>query len=491
MGYKRGIDREQVMLLPERVEDYVGKDNPVRLLDAFVESLDMEGLGVVHAKPNELGRPPYDPRDMLRLYVYGYLNRIRSSRRLEVATGNNLEVIWLLGKLRPDHKTISEFRRHNAKVFKRVLREFNLLCRSLDLFGAQLVGIDGTHIKAVNSRSKNFTKNKLGKLIGRIDSGIARYLEELERADEAESPAAGSGSGGGESLADKLGKLAEKKKAAETMLEELEKEGQSQRSLVDPESRSMKKNSTGQTTVGYNAQVAIDEEHHLIVEAQVSNESRDSRLVEEMTGQAAGQLGVDQLKVVADGAYGESAALARCEERGMEMHVPRYADRQKKKGLFTRGSFSYDKAGDRYTCPAGRQLTRRGQYRSAGKLYVKYYNIGACSGCPLRARCTEGTYRKIGREEHEGTLEKIAERMRSSPEVYAKRKQLAEHPFGTIKFWWGQGAFLTRGLEMVRGEWSLSALAYNMRRVLNILSPGQIRSLVEVLREQGSEPAIA
>jgi transposase len=491
VGYKKGIDREQVMLLPERVEDYVSEDNPVRLLDAFVESLNMEELGVVRAKPKEIGRPSYDPRDLLRVFIYGYLNRIRSSRRLEAATGNNLEVIWLLGKLRPDHKTISEFRRHNAKVFKKVLREFNLLCRSLDLFGAELVGIDGTHIKAVNSRSRNFTKNKLVKLIGRIDAGIERYLEELERADEAERPGSGGAAGGGGSLAEKLGSLAEKKKAAEAMLSELEQKGESQRSSVDPESRSMKKKSTGQTTVGYNAQAALDEKHHLIVAAEVSNESRDSRLVEEMAGEAAEQLGVEQLKVVADGAYGESAALARCEARGMEMHVPRYADRQKNKGLFGRGEFTYGKDEDHYTCPAGQRLTLRSQYRSGGKQYAKYYNIGACAGCALRARCTKGKYRKIERGEHEGTLEKIAGRMRASPEVYAKRKELAEHPFGTIKFWWGQGAFLTRGLEMVRGEWSLSALAYNMRRVLNILTAEQLRGLVAALRGAGVKPVIA
>jgi len=472
-----GDDRQQTWLLPASIQDYVSEDNPVRVIDAFVEQLDLRNLGI-QVQPAATGRPSYAPASLLKLFVYGYLSRVRSSRELERLSHRNLEVIWLLQGLRPDHKTLSEFRRRNKAAFKLVLRQFNLLCRELKLFGAELAAIDGSMFKAVNSRGNNFTLEKLESLIKATQAGIERYLADLERSDQ--EAGAGALDGGKKAattreLKEKIEQLRATRERHESMLRELQEKGEKQASLIDPEARLMRKSTSKDSQVGYNVQSVVDAAHHLIVEVEATTQCNDFGQLNSMAQQAKDQLGVEQLTVVADGGYYALADLKAAEEQGIEAHVPGQRDTMEKAGLFARREFRYDEARDEYECPGKARLTRHGDSQYRGQVLQAYYNTAACAGCALRSRCTTGRYRKINHGAgHPQVQERIRQRMEQRPEVYAQRKSLVEHPFGTIKFWWGQSAFLTKGRASVNAEIALSALAYNLRRALNILGAGEI-----------------
>lgn len=480
--YLHGEQRDQSWLLPPSIEDYVSADNPVRVMEAFVDGLDLRALGI-DSTPAHTGRPAYAPAALLKLYIYGYLNRVRSSRELERLTHRNLEVIWLLRGLRPDHKTISEFRRQHKGAFRQVLRQFNLLCRELKLFGAELVALDGSVFKAVNSREHNFTLEKLGNLIRLVDTGIERYLKELDLAD-SQSAAASLGGGSSSSssngkaddLRQKLEQLRATRQRHEAMLQQLQDQEQTQVSLVDADARLMKKSTSHDSTVGYNVQSVVDAAHHLIVEVEATTQGNDFGQLNAMAQQAKEQLGVEELTVVADAGYHAIADLREAEQQGIRAHVPEQRKASPQAGLLGKEAFRYDAAEDEYECPGGQRLTRHSDSEQRGQKQHVYYNTQACAACPLRQRCTTGRYRKIKHLEGQPWVqERIRERMRQQPEVYAQRKSLVEHPFGTIKFWWGQGAFLTRGLASVQAEVSLSALAYNLRRALNILGVEALR----------------
>lgn len=468
--YLHGEQRDQSWLLPPSIGDYVSTDNPVRVMEAFVEGLDLRALGI-ESTPADTGRPAYAPAALLKLYIYGYLNRVRSSRELERLTHRNLEVIWLLRGLRPDHKTISEFRRRHKSAFRQVLREFNLLCRELKLFGAELVALDGSVFKAVNSREHNFTLEKLSNLIRLVDTGVERYLKELELADSqsAAAPLGGSNGKAGD-LRHKLEQLRTTRQRHEAMLKQLQDQERTQASLVDADSRLMKKSTSRDSIVGYNVQSVVDGAHHLIVEVEATTQGNDFGQLNAMAQQAREQLGVEELTVVADAGYHAIADLRAAEQQGIRAHVPEKHKASPQAGLLGKEAFRYDATEDEYECPGGQRLTRHSDSEQRGQKQHVYYNTQACAACPLRQRCTTGRYRKIKHLEGQPWVqERIRERMRQQPEVYAQRKSLVEHPFGTIKFWWGQGAFLTRGLASVQAEVSLSALAYNLRRALNIL----------------------
>ena len=476
-----GEQRQQTWLLPASIEDYVSADNPVHVMEAFVEGLDLRAMGIC-ASPAKTGRPAYAPASLLKLYIYGYLNRVRSSRELERLTHRNLEVIWLLRGLRPDHKTISEFRRHHKSAFKQVLRQFNLLCRELKLFGAELVALDGSVFKGVNSRENNFTVEKLQNLIALVDTGIERYLKELELADsQSRAATLGGGSGGGEpDLQQKLEQLRATRQRHEAMLKQLEESKSTQISLVDADARLMKKSTSHDSIVGYNVQSVVDAAHHLIVGVEATTQGNDFGQLNAMAQRAREELGVEQLTVVADTGYHSVADLRDAERQGICAHVPEKRVALKQAGLFHRAQFSYDAAKDEYECPGKQRLTRHTDGEQRGQELHVYYNTKACRDCPLRARCTTGRYRKIKHLEGQPWVqERIRQRMKQEPGVYARRKSLVEHPFGTIKFWWGQGTFLTRGRASVQAEVCLSALAYNLRRVLNILG---VSKLLEHLR---------
>jgi transposase len=474
MTHILGHDRSQLLLLPEAVDDYVGADNPVRFIDVFVEGLDLAALGFVGTVSKATGRPGYAPADLLKLYIYGYLNRVRSSRRLEAETHRNVEVIWLLRHLKPDFKTIADFRRDNHAAFRSVFREFVLLCRQLDLFGRELLAVDGTRIKAVNNKNRNFTRASLRQYIEGADKRLADYLHRLDEGDAAE----GGANGGSRvhNLAEKIAAIRGKRDRLRTVLTELEETGESQISLTDPDSRAM----AGHTrvAVGYNVQLAVDAKHKLIVEQEVTNQVVDMGLLKETAEPAREILGVEQIDVVADRGYFKAEDIEACDKAGLTPYVPKpQRGPAVRNGFFRKDEFRYDPDHDVFTCPGGQTLEPRYYSKSRDLKKIDYSNPAACPTCPLRARCTTNI-RRVSRLENEAVLDRMAERLKARPELLDRRRETVEHPFGSIKQWMNQGAFLMRGLPNVRGEFSLTALVYNLRRALNIVGVGALTAAV-------------
>jgi transposase len=469
MNHQRGLDRNQTLLFPERLEDYVAAENPVRFLDAFVGSLDLHALDFTKAQCAATGRPPYDPVDLLKLYLYGYLHRIRSSRLLEAECQKNVEVIWLLGKLTPDFKTIADFRKDNLKPLRAVNRQFTLLCRKLELFGGQLLAIDGSKFSAVNARDQNFNAAKLEDLIARADAHLAEYLKEMDATDATEP---GSAPLRKNELAAKIAALQEKQEWHKELLAELDAE-QKQVSVTDPDTRKMP--TAHGTIVGYNAQMAVDAKHKLIAADDVTNEVTDYQQLANVALEAKANLEFKQAEAVADAGYYNAAEVSRCAEQGITAYIPK-ADTSANtaRGLYGKSRFRYDEQKDVYGCPAGGELTYRFHTYELGR-ELRYYQARGCQSCALKKQCTRNkANRRITREENEGLMEAMAARMQAQPEKFKLRKTLAEHPFGTIKRWFGYTHFLLKGLEKVRCEWSLTTLAYNLKRVLNLVSFEQL-----------------
>lgn len=475
MKHRIGLDRSQTLLLPERLEDYISPENPVRFLEAFVGSLDLQALGFGKAQVAATGRPPYDPAALLKLYLYGYLHRIRSSRQLETECHRNVEVIWLLGKLAPDFKTIADFRKDNLKPLRAVARQFTLLCRKLELFGGELLAIDGSKFGAVNAREANFNAAKLEELIARADARLAEYLEALDRADTTEPGGAALSK---DELAAKIAALREKREWHKELLEQLDAE-QKQISVTDADSRKMP---TAQgMVVGYNAQVAVDARHKLIAAAEVTNEVTDLKQLAKVALAAKENLEIKQAEVLADKGYYNAAEVSLCVEKGITPMVPKAdTSANSARGLYGKSKFRYDETKDVYVCPAGAELTYRFVTYELGR-ELRYYRASGCKSCALKKQCTRNKQnRTITREANEGLMEAMAQRLKAQPEKYKLRKQLAEHPFGTIKRWFGYTHFLLKGLEKVRCEWSLTTLAYNLKRVLNLVSFEKLMAAVGV-----------
>ena len=476
MGHLEGLERDQMTLFPEALDDYVSQENPVRFIDAFVAALDLEQLGFTHAIPNELGRPPYNPADLLRLFIYGYLNRIRSSRQLEREANRNVELMWLLRRLAPDFKTLADFRKDNAQAIRGVCREFISFCRELRLFGGQLVAIDGSKFKAVNARHRNFSARKLKNQTEEIDARIQEYLEELERNDqeEADLPTLTA-----EELKKKIEILRERKRKLRALGKQMDQSGQTQVSLTDPDSRSMPVGKGHGTDVAYNVQVTVDAKHKLILDHEVTNDPTDRGHLSTMAIRAKDLLGVKRLQAVADMGYYDCQEVKSCAEAKIKTFIPKpLTSANRSLGLFTKEGFRYDARRDYYRCPAGQRLTFHFQTRERGR-DVRYYATPACARCRLRARCTRNAGgRRITRSADEGFLDAMERRNRTHPEKLKRRKGIVEHPFGTIKRSMNQGYFLTRGLANVGTEMSLSVLAYDLLRVLNILGvPKMIKAL--------------
>ena len=474
MSFITGMDRSQTLLLPESLEDYVGGQHPVRFLEAFVDGLDLKACGFSRTTAADTGRPPFAPGDLLKLYLWGYLNKVRSSRRLELECGRNLEVLWLLRKLRPDFKTIADFRRDNAAAFKAVFRQFNLLCRELGLFGGELVAIDGTKLKAVNSVARNLTAEQLRAALERIDARLAEFLAAMEAGDQAEPPPSAAAPVRGR-LEEKIAALRERQQSYQEALAVMAESGATQVSLTDPDSRRMRK-----VGVGYNAQIAVDAKHKLIAVAEVVNEPTDHGQLAPMAAAAKEALGVETLKAVADGGYYDHGQIAACAGIGVESYVPRPKKGSAEAGgRFGKEEFAYDAAADTYRCPGGQTLSREVEWLKRGEPHLAYAHPEACRSCPLKAQCTTAPYRRIARWAGEAVVEAMHARVAAHPEMIAQRKALVEHPFGSIKFWMEQRAFLMRGLGKVRGEFHLSALACNMKRVINIVG---MERLLEAVR---------
>jgi len=465
MNHRAGLDRSQTLLFPERLEDYIAAENPVRFLDAFVTSLDLHVLGFAKARCADTGRPPYDPAVLLKLYLYGYLHRVRSSRMLEAECQRNVEVLWLLGKLAPDFKTIADFRKDNLQPLKAVARQFTLLCRKLELFGGELLAVDGSKFTAVNARDQNFNADKLKDLIERADARLAEYFQQLDAGDAAEpGPAALSKS----ELARKIAALQERQDWHKELLGELDAE-QKQISVTDPDTRKMP--TAHGMIVGYNAQVAVDAKHKLIAAADVTNEGTDYQQLANVALEAKANLELSRTEVVADAGYYNASEVSRCVEQQITPFIPK-ADTSANtaRGLYGKSQFKYDAAKNEYACPAGAALTYRFSTYELGR-ELQYYRANGCKTCALKSRCTRNkANRTITREANEHLMEAMAARMRAQPEKFKLRKTLAEHPFGTIKRWFGYTHFLLKGLAKVQCEWSLTTLAYNLKRVLNLVS---------------------
>ena len=464
MPYIAGSARDQQVLFPDVVDDYVSADNPVRFLDAFVDTLDLARLGFQHATPNATGRPPYDPADLLRLYLYGYLYRVRSSRKLEQETHRNIEVIWLLRTLRPDFKTIADFRKEHPAALKGVCREFTLLCKTLDLFGGELIAIDGSKFRASNNTDRNFSRAALDEVLTAIDARIAAYVERLDAHDAAEARDT-TGSVTGADLQAKLTALRARRTTYRALIAELTASGDTQISQTDPDSRSMRVG-TG-VAVCYNVQTAVDAKHKLIVAHDVVNAPTDRAQLSPMAMAAQAILIAPDLHAVAD--RGGPEILA-CLDAGITPTVPKpHTSANAKLGLFTKEQFQYNAVADTYQCPAGNVLTYGCSTVERGR-GMRYYRTPACTHGAIKARCTRSPgARRITRWEHEAVLDAMEQRHAQHPARSALRKTLAEHPFGTMKRCMDQGYFLCRGLVHVGAEFSLTVFAYNLKRVITIV----------------------
>jgi len=465
MNYIAGSDRGEVLLLPEALEDYLGGDNPVRFIDAFVGQLDLGKAGFRNAQLNETGRPPYDPGDLLRLYLYGYLNRVRSSRGLEREAARNLEVIWLLRKLRPDFKTIADFRKDNGPGIKRVCREFTLLCRKLELFGGELVAIDSTKIKAQNAKGRNYSAARVAALLKEVERKVQSYLEELDQADaqeEAREPERLSVA----ELKEKIAHLEKRKEELKAVAQAVGEKGQV--SLTDPDSRAM---SMGHgSTVGYNVQAAVDAKHSLIVATEVTQTTSDLGALGTMALKAQEALGAEKLSVVADKGYYNGKEVLLCAEIGVTAYVAKpMTSANTALGLYGKERFRYDPQKNCYICPAGQELSYRFSTNELGRA-ISYYQTKACGCCPLKAKCTRNKEnRRITRLAGEEVQEAMAERVAQNPQLMRRRKAIIEHCFGTIKRSLGYDYFLCRGKRQVTTEVNLTVLAYNLKRVCNLV----------------------
>ena len=462
-----GSDRTQSTLLPACLDDFIDDSNPVRVIDVFVDALDLAELGFDRVEPAATGRPSYHPSVLLKLYIYGYLNRVQSSRRLEREAGRNVEVMWLLGRLVPDHKTIADFRKDNGGAIKKVCARFVELCRRLGLLSKASVAIDGSKFKAVNNRDKNFTSAKVERRRRQLEESVSRYLSQLDTAD-LQDPS--------ETLTLKKARIKEKLeklKSEMAKLAAIERQvpaaPDQQISLTDPDSRSMATSGRGSGVVGYNVQVAVDTEHHLIVAHEVTNVGNDTAHLSNIAGQTKAALGVEKLEVIADRGYFDGEEILACDQADITVTLPKpQRSGAKSEGRFGKQDFVYLADEDVYRCPAGETLRYRFTADEHGQKLRRYWT-DACRTCPIKAHCTTGKERRITRWEHEEVVEAVQERLDKNPDAMRTRRETVEHPFGTMKMRMGATHFLTKTLPKVATEMALCVLTYNLTRVLNIV----------------------
>jgi transposase len=461
-----GGDRSQVTLLPECLDDYIAEDNPIRVVDVFVDELALQGLGFEGAQPAATGRPSYHPAVLLKIYIYGYLNQVHSSRRLEREAQRNVELMWLTGRLAPDFKTIADFRKDHGDAIRKVCREFVLLCRRLKLFADGVVAIDGSKFKAVNNRDKNFSSRKIEVRMEQLEHSISRYLAELDRADRDPTIVLPERVA---RLKEKVAKIKEQMRGLGEIEQQLQKTQERQISLTDPDARSMATSRLGSAVVGYNVQAAVDAKHHLIVAHEVTNSVTDSGQLAAMALATKEATAHPQPVVLADRGYFEGYEILECERAGIATMVPKpLTSSSKLHGRFDKRDFVYDAQRDEYRCPAGKIAIHRFTTVENGKTLHKYWP-SACVGCHLKPQCTPAPYRRISRWEHEAVLEVVQARLDKAPGTSRLRGQTVEHVFGTLKARMGATHFLTKTLPRVRTEMSLQVLAYNLQRVIKIL----------------------
>lgn len=461
-----GEGRNQITLMPACLEDYIDADNPVRVIDLFVDELDLLALGFESTIAASTGRPGYHPSLLLKIYIYGYLNRIQSSRRLEREAQRNVELMWLTGRLSPDFKTIADFRRDNGKGIRNVCKRFVALCRQLNLFSQAIVAIDGSKFKAVNNRDKNFTPHKLEQRMKQIDESIERYLNALDTADRTQPADVEARTA---HLQEKLSKLKKQMQYLREIEEQLKQQPDKQLSQTDPDARSMATSGRGTGMVGYNVQAAVDTKNHLIVAHEVTNLGHDRTQLANMAFQSREALEVEDMEAIADRGYYKGPEILKCVEAGITPSVPKtMTSDNKSKGLYDKRDFVYIKHSNEYRCPAGERLI----YHHSSieeRLKINCYYTSVCSQCPQKAQCTTGKERRVRRWEHEDVLDAMQDRLDANPGKMKQRRCTVEHVFGTLKFWMGSAHFLMKTLKHVGTEMSLHVLSYNLRRVINIL----------------------
>ena len=474
-----GLDRQQTMLLPEHLDDYVDENSPVRAIDAFTDMLDLAALGF-NTQPAATGRPGYHPGLMLRIYLYGYLNQVQSSRRLERECGRNLELIWLTGRLKPDFKTIADFRKDNGPAIRKVCQQFVALCRDINLLDGNLVAIDGSRFKAVNAKARNYTRGKLRQKLGEIDKAIERYLGELDRADEVfEQTGTVLPEARMERTLRKLEHLRKEAARYRSIEKRMEKTGETQVSLSDPDARSMATTPRMPRVVGYNVQTAVEAENHLIVAHEVTMHGYDRDALSMMAVAARDAMAADRIEAIADKGYYKSEEILACEEAGIAVVVPKpQTSNASARGQFDKADFAYDAEADVYVCPAGKQLIYRFTGPQDGKA-IRVYWSSNCADCVIKDKCTSGKQRRIRRWEYEDVLERVQHRLDKDPTQLAVRSMTVEHPYGTIKSWMGATHFKMRRLKNVATEMALHVLAYNMTRAMKIMG---VPALIAAMR---------
>jgi len=472
-GFIVGADRSQTTLFPEALDDYVVEESAVRVIDFFVDELDLMSLGF-KTEPADTGRPGYHPATMLKLYIYGYLNQVSTSRGLEREAQRNVEVMWLSGRLAPDFKTIADFRRDNAKPIQKVCRQFVVLCGKLKLFSDAFVAIDGSKFKALNNRDRNFTKAKMKRRLQQIDESIARYLMQMESLDRQESALADDKS---QRLSEKIeilkGEIAKLKKHEAAMLAAPDQ----QLSLTDPDARSMTTRGTG--IVGYNVQVAVDTTHHLIVAHEVTNKGSDRGQLRRMSERARKAIAADTIEAVADRGYFSNEEIKACEEADITTYLPKPKTSNKRtQGYYSKDDFIYRADDDEYECPAGERLVQHTTTTQNG-LTIHRYWTNVCGACALKEQCTPGKERRVNRWKHEEFIERLQQRLDENPEMMRVRRETAEHPFGTLKGWAGPQHFKMKTLMHVSTEMSLHVLAYNLKRMMSMFG---VKGLMDVMQ---------
>lgn len=474
-GYIEGkINTKQYSLIPMCYDEMISEDNPVRVLDVFVDSLDMKKMNFKNAdrQASLAGRPSYNPKHLLKLYLYGYFNGIRSSRKLAKECERNIEVFWLIDELKPDFRTISEFRKNNINNMKLVFKEFSILCDSLNLIGKEIEAIDGSKFRASNGRKKNYTKGKIEKQIKYYEENIEKYMDILDKQDNEETE--NKIDVNKEELQRKIEEAKKRIEELEELKEDVEVNGE--KSITDPDSRHMKASNNG-TDIAHNVQIAVDNKEHLVVAVDVTSSPADQGQLSNMAIKAKEELGVEEITVLADKGYWKGEDLKNCENNGIEAIIS--APKEPGNIGYKKSDFKYNEEEDLYICPEGEKLTR-------GKRNVlEYKNYKACEACSNRDKCTKNKRgRKIVRNENEETLNRAIKRQQEKMELYKERQKIVEHVFGTIKRDLGYTYLLLRGNEKVKGESFMHFLIYNIKRVCNILS---IKNIIEVIMAKKKE----
>ncbi len=460
----QGQDRTQGMLLPELLDEYIAEDNPVRVIDVFVDQLALSELGFEGVNPAQTGRPSYHPAAMLKLYIYGYLNRIQSSRRLEAEANRNVELMWLIARLNPDFKTIARFRNENGPAIRKVCSQFVELCRRMDLFADSMIAIDGSKFKAVNSSDNNYTQAKIKIRMQEVEKNIQQYLDDLEAADIS-SPKQSTPHQ--VRLTERIAMFQAQMKALETIEAEVQSSPDKQLSQTDPDARSMQHRGGG--IVGYNVQAAVDTQHHLIVSHEVTTAGHDRTQLANIGKQAKDALQKETLTVVADKGYYKGEEVVACVENGITPIMPKcLTSGNKANGLFDKRHFVYDSKSNTYQCPAGELLIERFRSLEKGRPHITYWSSN-CKQCALKSSCTTSDQRRIKRWENEAVLDQMQSNLEKMPDAMKIRRCTIEHTFGTLKHWMGASHFLMKTKSHVSTEMSLHILAYNMKRVISIM----------------------